>query len=190
MRNVSDEFVENQNNFLRSTISFFENLALCEIAWKKYCKAKQTTHDRMTHAHCILDNHGYRHTLRMRNTYCFSTATKRCTNAPQCYVIRTMPAILLVINLSQFYVEGGLELYSDLLVGPTWPEKSPTFSSEKARAYVYSTYLRWSGSHPHKVDGQDQEVSIGIDWREGTSLQCLLQSDHFEMCNCVKKVSW
>jgi len=29
----------------------------------------------MVHAHCMLDNKGYKHTLSMCNTFCFSTAT-------------------------------------------------------------------------------------------------------------------
>jgi len=28
----------------------------------------------MAHAHCMLDTQGYKHTLRIRNIYCFSTA--------------------------------------------------------------------------------------------------------------------
>jgi hypothetical protein len=64
------------------------------------------------------------------------------------------------------------------------------FSSENARAHVYSTYLRWSGSRLRKDDGQDQGTSIGIGWRGGTSPPCLLQSDHVEMCNYMIKVSW
>jgi len=33
----------------------------------------------------MLHNYGYRHTLRIRNTYCFSTK-KGYTNAPRCYI--------------------------------------------------------------------------------------------------------
>jgi len=29
----------------------------------------------MAHAHFMLDTYGYKHTLGLRNTYCFSTAT-------------------------------------------------------------------------------------------------------------------
>jgi len=29
----------------------------------------------MAHAHCMLDTKGYKHTLRICNTYCFSAAT-------------------------------------------------------------------------------------------------------------------
>ena len=41
---------------------------------EKYSRATLTTEDNMTHAHCILENQGYRHTLRISNTSSFSTA--------------------------------------------------------------------------------------------------------------------
>jgi hypothetical protein len=42
-----------------------------------YCRAGKATDDNMAHAHCMLDTYGYkyRHTLRLCNTHCFSTAT-------------------------------------------------------------------------------------------------------------------
>jgi hypothetical protein len=42
---------------------------------EKYCTPGQATDDNMAHAHCTLDTKGYRHTLRICNTYCFSIAT-------------------------------------------------------------------------------------------------------------------
>jgi hypothetical protein len=39
---------------------------------EKYCRARQATDDNMAHAYCMLDNYGYRHTLRICNTYCFA----------------------------------------------------------------------------------------------------------------------
>jgi len=30
--------------------------------WKKYCRAGQVTDDNMAHAHCMLDDSGYKHT--------------------------------------------------------------------------------------------------------------------------------
>jgi hypothetical protein len=52
---------------------------LCEITsfrkwcplWevKSYCKARQATND-MAHSHCMLDTQGYKHTLRICNTWC------------------------------------------------------------------------------------------------------------------------
>jgi len=43
---------------------------------EKYCKTGQPTDDNMEHAHFMLDSYGYEQTLRIHNTYCFSTATK------------------------------------------------------------------------------------------------------------------
>jgi hypothetical protein len=43
--------------------------------WKKYGTAGQATYVTMAHAHSMLDNKGYRHTLRICNTYCFSSST-------------------------------------------------------------------------------------------------------------------
>ena len=42
---------------------------------EKYWRAGQAADDNMAHAHRVLDTQGYRHTLRMCNTYCFSTAS-------------------------------------------------------------------------------------------------------------------
>jgi hypothetical protein len=61
----------------------FENCAVHEIMWKKYCRAGEATDDNMIHAHYMLDNSGYTrarahartHALRISNTYCFSTVT-------------------------------------------------------------------------------------------------------------------
>ena len=33
-----------------------ENLAVCDIKWKKYYSTVQATDDSTAHAHCILDN--------------------------------------------------------------------------------------------------------------------------------------
>ena len=42
---------------------------------EKCCGAGLATDDNMTHAHCMLDTKGYKHTLTVCNTYFFSTAT-------------------------------------------------------------------------------------------------------------------
>ena len=71
IRNASDKFAE-----INRTHSVFisQNRAAYEIMWKnRYCTAGQATDDNMAHEHCMLDNEGYRHTLRIRNTYRFST---------------------------------------------------------------------------------------------------------------------
>jgi hypothetical protein len=43
--------------------------------WKKYGRAGQAADNNTTHAHCSLETLGYKHTLRICDTYCFSTAT-------------------------------------------------------------------------------------------------------------------
>ena len=48
-----------------------ENLA---VHVEKCCVAGQATDNNMAHAHCMLDTYGYKHILRIRNTYYFSTA--------------------------------------------------------------------------------------------------------------------
>jgi len=53
---------------------FFENRVLFEIVWKKYGTAGQATYDNIAHAHSMLYTSGYKHTLIICNTNCFSTA--------------------------------------------------------------------------------------------------------------------
>ena len=75
-----------QTKFLhknRNTHLIFKNLfffffrkscGLWDIA-ENYSRAGQATDDNTVHAHCMLDTWGYKDTLRICNTYCFSTAT-------------------------------------------------------------------------------------------------------------------
>jgi hypothetical protein len=43
---------------------------------EKYCSCGQATDNNMAHAHCLLDSCGYKYTIRIRNNYRFSAATK------------------------------------------------------------------------------------------------------------------
>jgi len=61
-------FSTSNNFFFRKSCWLWENVEKC-------CRAGQATDDNMVHAHCMLDTSGYRHTLTVCNTYCFSTAT-------------------------------------------------------------------------------------------------------------------
>jgi len=58
------------NNFFppRKSCRLWDNVEKC-------CRSGQVTGDNMAHAHCMLNNQGYRHKLRMCNTYRFSAAT-------------------------------------------------------------------------------------------------------------------
>ena len=91
------EVVEKNHNthfvFYNSPLPPPENRAVYEIMWKKYCRAVQSTDDNMAHAHCLLITYGCKHTLRIYNTYCFFYCSNCCKDAPQCYVIRTLPVL-------------------------------------------------------------------------------------------------
>ena len=71
------------------SILFFKVMPLWDNA-EKYGTARQATDGNI--ARCVLDTWGYKLTLRIRNTYRFSTASGY-SNAPQCYVIRTLPVL-------------------------------------------------------------------------------------------------
>ena len=76
IRNVSDKVVENIKTHILCSVTFFPRIS-CRL-WgnvEKYVRAGQPADGNMAHAHCMLDTEGYRHTLRICKTYCFSTAT-------------------------------------------------------------------------------------------------------------------
>jgi hypothetical protein len=74
MRNVSNSCRENQNTHFMFK-NFPPKIMLFMSTVEKYCGAGQATIDSMAHALCMLDAYGYKHTFRICNTYCFSTAT-------------------------------------------------------------------------------------------------------------------
>jgi len=67
---------------------------------EKYGTAVQATDDSIAHALCTLDNEGYKHTLRLCNTHCFSTAT---VVSRMRFVICTV-SVLLCINVPSLSV--------------------------------------------------------------------------------------
>ena len=59
---------------------------------KHCCRAEQVTDDNMVHVHCMLDTKGYKCTHIQVGYYSSLFHCKNgCKNAPQCYVIRTLP---------------------------------------------------------------------------------------------------
>jgi hypothetical protein len=54
--------------FSRKSVRLWDNVEKC-------IRAGQYADDNIAHEHCVLDNKGYKHTLRICNTYCFSTKT-------------------------------------------------------------------------------------------------------------------
>ena len=56
IRYVSDKSCRgSQHTYFMLNNCFFENRAVYEKKWKKYCTAVQATDDNMVHAHCMLD---------------------------------------------------------------------------------------------------------------------------------------
>ena len=84
MKNVVDKICrENRNtHFMFRNFFFSENLAVFDSV-EKYCRARQVG---------MLDT-CYKHTLRICNTFWFSTAA---AVAPQCHIIRTLPVFSFV----------------------------------------------------------------------------------------------
>jgi len=66
-----------KTHILYSITFFFENRTVYEINVEKiwYSQTDHRWQYKTAHAHCMPDNYGYRHKLRICNTYCFCTAT-------------------------------------------------------------------------------------------------------------------
>ena len=79
---------------------------LCDNV-EKQGRAREATDDNTAHAHCMLDDQGYIHTLRICNTYCFFaaiTATRTHLNIPlhthclSCFPVRFHNRIVSVVS--------------------------------------------------------------------------------------------
>jgi len=70
--------VEKIKTHILGSVTFFLSKT---IPFMRQCGKTMQSHTshrwqhNMTHVHCMLDNEGYRHTLRICNTYCYFTAT-------------------------------------------------------------------------------------------------------------------
>ena len=77
MRNISDKSCrENRNiHFMYKNFFFSKTVSFSDNVEKKYFSAGEATNDHMAHALSMLDKNGYKHTFRICNTYCSSTAS-------------------------------------------------------------------------------------------------------------------
>jgi len=89
-----------KTNISRSITFFFRKLCRLWDNVQKYCTAWRTPDDNMAHAHCMLDTWGYKHTLRLCNTYCVSTATVVArTRLIVTFYVRKLPILLFFWNM-------------------------------------------------------------------------------------------
>jgi len=66
--------VERIKTHILCSITFFPKSCGLWDKVEKYCRAVQATEDYTAHAHCMLDNWGWKYKHRICNTYCFFTA--------------------------------------------------------------------------------------------------------------------
>jgi hypothetical protein len=95
------------NNF------FPESRAVYEIMWKIwYSQTGHRRRDNRAHTLCMPDNLGYKHTLRICNTYCFSTATVVRRKRLDVTFICKLPVLLTrqTNNVTVGYLEKGYHI--------------------------------------------------------------------------------
>ena len=113
-----------KKNSVFNNLFFFENCALCEIMLKNIVQPARL-HDNTVRAHCIVGTKVYRHTSRMCDSYCLSTATVGCTNTPECYVISTLPVLFLILKKMWQQVRYMAHRFPFKLDEPYTTEQSP-----------------------------------------------------------------
>jgi hypothetical protein len=102
MINVSEKiYRENQRtHFMFSSI--FRKLCRLWDNAEKYSRVEGATDDNMAHTHFTLGTKGYKHTLRICNTYCFSAATIVARTRHNVNVIRTLPVCFSILSVYQY----------------------------------------------------------------------------------------
>jgi hypothetical protein len=56
-------------------VTFFSKILPFMRYVEKYCRTEKVTYENMAHALCMMDVLGYKHALRICDTYCFFTTT-------------------------------------------------------------------------------------------------------------------
>jgi len=123
MRNVSDKTCrESQNTIQRSKRFFSENRAVCQMMWKNEMEPEgHRWQYNMAHTLFMLKYWGYRHTIRICNTYCFPTAKMvRRTRLDITLCLRCLPYSFWTcqteFSLPQFVLFGEINVPSHLLL--------------------------------------------------------------------------
>jgi hypothetical protein len=94
MRNVSDKSCRVIKTHILCSVADFRKSCRVRDNVEKYCRADgpQMAIWRM-HIECWMPE--ATNAFRLCNTYCFSSVKSGCTNAPQFYVIRTLPVLFV-----------------------------------------------------------------------------------------------
>jgi len=124
MRNISDKICREDWN-TRFTIYNY-CLISCRL-WdneEKYGRTMQATDGDTAHALCMLDVQSYRHILRIRNTYFFSTAAL--------VTLMQLSVTLYIVCLSRLKKSNEMQQYSD--------------SNLAVNKYLHTVASRWISS--------------------------------------------
>jgi len=89
LRNVSENIVGDIKTHILCSVTFFRKSYSLWDKVEYHCTAGHATDYNMVHAHFMLDSEGYKHALRICNTYCFSTAS---------VVVRTCLSIMSYVH--------------------------------------------------------------------------------------------
>jgi len=96
---------EINTQFIFNNVSPPPQKKLC-LLWdnaEKHGWPGQATDDNMAHAHCTLDTKGYKNTLTVRKTYCFSTATMVARTRLSVMYIACLVTVYNVITSTQCF---------------------------------------------------------------------------------------
>ena len=97
----------------RRTYFFWKPLFFLDNV-ENFCTAGQATDECIALAHCVLDNEGYKHTLRMFKIYCFSVAKIFTPTRLQMLLILHCLSFVMVVAV---YWKTGKMLRCDVWVG-------------------------------------------------------------------------
>ena len=125
--NVPDKILEKITTHILCSITiFFKSYRLWDNK-EKYCKAGQATDENMAHAHFMLNIWSAKRTLRICDTYCFSTATM---------VEQTFLSVKLYKHCLFCIVISTSPLHSFLSEILTWPKRMKLILSIAASAII------------------------------------------------------
>jgi hypothetical protein len=137
-------------------ILFFVSRSIYEIMWIKYFRANQATDEKWRkRIACWIVKSTHTHTQNMQYLLLFHW-NNGCTNAPQCYVIRTLSVLLVII----FNTKNIWKSLQRLLSCYTLADRR-TDGHRYTNTYVYIyTYVRTDGKMDGKRDFKRRSPSI------------------------------